>query len=80
MEMWRAPRLGYSVFRSLVESGERELPITDFEMTRFWITLEQGVQLVIKALGESKGGETFIAKIPSFKITDLAKAILPDAY
>ncbi len=65
-------------FRSLVESGERELPITDFEMTRFWITLEQGVQLVIKALGESKGGETFIAKIPSFKITDLAKAILPD--
>ena len=65
-------------FRSLVESGERELPITDFEMTRFWITLEQGVQLVIKALGESKGGETFIAKIPCFKITDLAKAILPD--
>ena len=65
-------------FRSLVESGERELPITDFEMTRFWITLEQGVQLVIKALGVSKGGETFIAKIPSFKITDLAKAILPD--
>ena len=65
-------------FRSLVQSGERELPITDFEMTRFWITLEQGVRLVIKALGESKGGETFIAKIPSFKITDLAKAILPD--
>ena len=65
-------------FRSLVDSGERELPITDFEMTRFWITLKQGVELVIKALGESKGGETFIAKIPSFKITDLAKAILPD--
>lgn len=65
-------------FRSLVESGERELPITDFEMTRFWITLEQGVELVIKALSESQGGETFIAKIPSFKITDLAKAILPE--
>jgi UDP-N-acetylglucosamine 4,6-dehydratase (inverting) len=65
-------------FRSLVESGERELPITDFEMTRFWITLKQGVELVIKALGESRGGETFIAKIPSFKITDLAKAILPE--
>lgn len=64
-------------FRSLVEAGETELPITDFEMTRFWISLEQGVELVIKALGESKGGETFIAKIPSFKITDLAKAILP---
>lgn len=64
-------------FRSLVEAGQTELPITDFEMTRFWISLEQGVQLVIKALAESKGGETFIAKIPSFKITDLAKAILP---
>lgn len=46
-------------------------------MTRFWISLEEGVKLVIKALAESKGGETFIAKIPSFKITDLAKAILP---
>lgn len=65
-------------FCSLVESGETELPVTDFEMTRFWISLEQGVQLVIKALEKSKGGETFIAKIPSFKITDLAKAILPD--
>lgn len=64
-------------FRSLVEAGKTELPITDFEMTRFWISLEQGVQLVVKALGESRGGETFIAKIPSFKITDLARAILP---
>ena len=65
-------------FRGLVESGEKELPITDLKMTRFWISLEQGVELVIKALVESKGGETFIAKIPSFKITDLASAILPD--
>lgn len=64
-------------FQSLVESGETELPITDFGMTRFWISLEQGVELVIKALMESRGGETFIAKIPSFKIADLAKAILP---
>lgn len=64
-------------FQGLVEAGETELPITDFEMTRFWISLEQGVELVIKALAESRGGETFIAKIPSFKITDLAKAILP---
>lgn len=65
-------------FRSLVDEGKTELPITDFEMTRFWISLEQGVQLVIKALAESSGGETFIAKIPSFKITDLAKAMLPN--
>lgn len=65
-------------FRQLVKEGKTELPITDFGMTRFWIGLEQGVELVIKALAESRGGETFIAKIPSFKITDLAKAILPD--
>ena len=65
-------------FRGLVQSGETELPITDLKMTCFWINLEQGVQLVIKALAEARGGETFIAKIPSFKITDLAKAILPE--
>lgn len=65
-------------FRGLVEAGETELPITDFEMSRFWISLEQGVELVIKALEESRGGETFISKIPSFKIIDLAKAILPE--
>ena len=46
-------------------------------MTRFWINLEQGVELVIKALEESHGGEMFISKIPSFKITDLAQAMLP---
>ena len=46
-------------------------------MTRFWISLEEGVQLVIKALSEAKGGETFISKIPSFRITDLAQALLP---
>ena len=47
-------------------------------MTRFWITLEQGVELVFKALEESNGGETYISKIPSFYITDLAKAMLPE--
>ena len=46
-------------------------------MTRFWISLEEGVKLVIKALEESRGGETFISKIPSFRITDLAEAMLP---
>lgn len=65
-------------FKKLIEEGEIELPITDFRMTRFWITLEEGVELVFKALNESKGGETYISKIPSFKITDLAKAMLPD--
>ena len=47
-------------------------------MTRVWISLEQGVKLVVKALTESRGGETFIAKIPSFKVTDLARAIFSD--
>ncbi|SCG81914.1 polysaccharide biosynthesis protein CapD [Proteiniborus sp. DW1] len=65
-------------FKELIESGAKELPITDFRMTRFWITLEEGVELVFKALEESKGGETYISKIPSFKITDLAKAMLPN--
>ncbi|EPY2305680.1 UDP-N-acetylglucosamine 4,6-dehydratase (inverting) [Clostridium sporogenes] len=65
-------------FKSLIEEGKKEMPITDSRMTRFWITLEQGVELVIKALKESRGGETYISKIPSFKITDLAKAMLPD--
>lgn len=65
-------------FDGLIGQGKKSLPITDFRMTRFWIDLEQGVQLVLKALTESKGGETYISKIPSFKITDLAKAMLPN--
>ena len=66
------------LFKSIIESGKNELPITDYRMTRFWITLEEGVKLVFKALEESKGGETYISKIPSFKITDLAKAMKED--
>jgi UDP-N-acetylglucosamine 4,6-dehydratase (inverting) len=62
-------------FKNLIDKGATSLPITDLRMTRFWITLDQGVQLVFKALSESKGGETYISKIPSFKITDLAKAM-----
>ncbi len=64
-------------FQSIIDRGEKKLPITDHRMTRFWISLEQGVELVIKALEEARGGETFISKIPSFKITDLAEAMLP---
>lgn len=63
------------LFMSLKNSGIKEFPITDERMTRFWITLKQGVELVLKALEESEGGEIFIPKIPSMKITDLAKAI-----
>lgn len=64
-------------FKMLIDKGEKELPITDFRMTRFWISLEQGVELVVKALEEARSGEIFISKIPSFKITDLAEAMLP---
>ena len=64
-------------FKDIIDKGGKELPITDYRMTRFWISLEEGVALVIKALSEAKGGETFISKIPSFKITDLAEAMLP---
>ena len=64
-------------FAELIHQGKKALPITDYRMTRFWISLDEGVQLVIKALEESNGGETFISKIPSFKITDLAQAMLP---
>ena len=65
------------VFNKLIKEGKTELPVTDVRMTRFWISLTQGVELVIKALQEAKGGETFISKIPSFKVTDLAEAMLP---
>lgn len=64
-------------FNKIIAEGGKVLPITDYRMTRFWISLDEGVQLVIKALSEAKGGETFISKIPSFKVTDLAQAILP---
>ena len=59
-------------FHNIIKNGGNELPITDYRMTRFWISLTEGVELVIKALEEATGGETFISKIPSFKITDLA--------
>lgn len=64
-------------FQNIIDNNGDKLPITDYRMTRFWISLEEGVKLVIKALEEARGGETFISKIPSFKITDLAQAMLP---
>jgi UDP-N-acetylglucosamine 4,6-dehydratase len=64
------------LFKKLKETGT--ITITDERMTRFWITLEQGVELVINAVEMMHGGETFIPKIPSMRITDLAKAIAPD--
>ncbi len=65
-------------FQNIIDRGGKTLPVTDYRMTRFWISLEEGVSLVIRALEASNGGEIFISKIPSFKITDLAEAMLPD--
>ena len=64
------------LFRQLRESGK--LPITDPRMTRFWITLDQGAAFVERCLGLMHGGEVFIPKIPSMRVTDLAAAIAPE--
>jgi UDP-N-acetylglucosamine 4,6-dehydratase len=65
-------------FRKLINEGCDSLPITDAEMTRFWITLQQGVDFVLSCLSLMKGGEIFVPKIPSMKITDLANYMAPD--
>ncbi|RDU66087.1 UDP-N-acetylglucosamine 4,6-dehydratase (inverting) [Helicobacter didelphidarum] len=66
-------------FRKLASEGATELPITDTEMTRFFISLDMGVKFVIKNLERMHGGEIFIPKIKSIKIADLAHAIAPNA-
>ncbi|MCS7149110.1 MAG: polysaccharide biosynthesis protein, partial [Geminocystis sp.] len=66
------------LFQKLVSEGSKELPITDERMTRFWITLEEGVRLVLFALEHAVGGEVFVPKIPSVKIVELAKVLCPE--
>ena len=61
------------------QRGEGVLTITDERMTRFWLSLEQGVRFVIRCIEQMQGGEVFVPKIPSMNIIDLAKAIAPDA-
>lgn len=65
-------------FRGLIAKGAKEIPITDAKMTRFFITLDSGVDFVIKSLLRMQGGEIFIPKIPSIKIIDLANALAPN--
>jgi FlaA1/EpsC-like NDP-sugar epimerase len=65
-------------FIKLRDEGAKELPITDKRMTRFNISLQEGVDLVMWALKNHLGGELFIPKIPSYKITDVATAIAPN--
>lgn len=64
-------------FEKLIASGADSLPITDARMTRFWITLQQGVDFVLKNFERMYGGEIFVPKIPSVRITDLAEAMAP---
>jgi UDP-N-acetylglucosamine 4,6-dehydratase/5-epimerase len=64
-------------FRKLVTEGATSLPVTDPRMTRFWITLQQGVQFVITNFKRMHGGEIFVPRIPSMRILDLVEAIAP---
>ena len=64
-------------FKKLIAEGATEIPITDLRMTRFWLKLEEAVEMVIEAIETMNGGELFVRKIPSMKITDLAQAMAP---
>jgi len=66
------------LFQNLIKNKSKFLPITHKEMTRFWITLEEGVNFVTKSFDKMQGGEIFVPKIPSVKIVDLAKAMAPN--
>ena len=65
-------------FKKLIKEGADSLPITHKDMTRFWITLQQGVDFVLKCMERMNGGEIFVPKIPSVRIVDLAEAMAPD--
>ena len=64
-------------FQRLIDGGADSLPITDPRMTRFWITLEQGVNFVLSSLEQMRGGEVFVPKIPATTVTQLAQAMAP---
>ena len=64
-------------FQKMIADGAKTLPITDDRMTRFWITLQQGVDFVMKAFERMHGGEIFVPRIPSSRIVDLAEAMAP---
>lgn len=65
-------------FKKIIDKDQKKIPITHIEMTRFWITLNEGVDFVIKSFQRMYGGELFIPKIPSVLIIDLAKAMAPE--
>ncbi|MGD8525673.1 MAG: UDP-N-acetylglucosamine 4,6-dehydratase (inverting) [Thioalkalispiraceae bacterium] len=66
------------LFRKLIQEQADKLPITDARMTRFWISLQQGIEFVFKSFERMQGGEIFVPKIPSVRIADLAKSMAPD--
>ena len=66
------------IYRQLIDQGAKSLPVTDERMTRFWITLDQGVDFVLSCLPQMQGGEIFVPRIPSMKIVDVARAMAPD--
>lgn len=66
-------------FKSLIDQGVDELPVTDDRMTRFWMTLDKAVRLVLMAVEKMTGGETFVYKNPSYKVVDICRAMAPDA-
>jgi len=65
-------------FKKLAKEG-KPLPVTDLQMTRFWITLPQAVQFVLDSFDQMQGGELYVPRIPSMRITDLVEAVAPDA-
>lgn len=67
-----------ALWKKMLASGATSLPITDLSMTRFWITIEQAVDFVINSFDRMRGGEIFVPKIPSMRLDELAKAIIPD--
>ncbi|UKJ78178.1 UDP-N-acetylglucosamine 4,6-dehydratase (inverting) [Azospirillum brasilense] len=66
------------LFRRMIAEGAKSLPVTDDRMTRFWITLQHGVDFVVSCIAMMQGGEIFVPKIPSMRIADLARAMAPD--
>jgi len=66
------------MFKKLIENGSGHIPITDVRMTRFWITLQDGVDFVLKNFQRMQGGEIFVPKIPTIRVVDLANAMAPD--
>ena len=66
------------LYQDLIKNESKFLPVTDEKMTRFWITLDQGVEFVLSNLEIMKGGEIYVPKIPSMKVVDVAKAMAPE--